>query len=305
MKPRSLIPLVIGLAVGFFAIKMGVDMVKRAKGSDGDQRSVLVSARQIEGASRIEESMIKPKNVAAGLIGADAFTDVKVLAGRVTSMSIPPGVPITKAMLAPPGAEPGLRARIPAGCRAVSVSVNEESAVAGFISPGAHVDVSAVNSKAGLSKLILSDVEVGAVGQSLNQIAADGKTVKITKSVTLFLKPEQVEILNAHAGAKGQIRLALRGHRDPDRADSFWSQLLGKAAENAAAMRTLSPENNLSPRSHIVEVVRGSETQRLVFVESSDHGHYRLVSDENPPVKHSGGKSPGDAGGQAHTEMSE
>ncbi len=301
MRPRSFIPLMIGLAVGFFAIKMGVDTIKRARGSEGDQKNVLVSARQIDAASRIEESMVKPKAVPAGLVPADAFTDPKVLVGRVTNLAIPPGIPITRAMLAPPGAQPGLRARIPAGCRAVSVSVNEESAVAGFLTPGARVDVSAVNPRCSVSKLILTDVEVGAVGQSLSQVGADGKTVKVTKSVTLFLKPDQVEILNAHAGAKGQIRLALRGNSGPaEEMGSVWSQLFGMAGRKPAREAAGSSRKN-----HVVDVVHGSEVQRLVFAESSRGGRYQLIQVQDASGRLTDGRARGDDGNRAGMEIGE
>jgi pilus assembly protein CpaB len=298
MKPRSLIPLIIGLVVGFFAIKMGVDMIKRAKGAEGDQRNVLVTMKQIESAARIDDSMIKPRSVAAGLLPPDVFTDPKTLVGRVTLMTIPPGVPITKAMLAPPGAEPGLRAKIPQGHRAVSVSVNEESAVAGFLTPGAHVDVSAVNQKLGTSKLILTDVEVGAVGQSLNQVGPDGKSVKVTKSVTIFLRPDQVEVLNANAGTKGTIRLALRGHGDRAREESIWSSMFksGSSAKAASGWGT---------KNHVVEVVRGSNVERLVFVESSRPGRYKLVETLESPSDRSRGKSRNDYGDRPVTEIGE
>jgi hypothetical protein len=38
MKPRTIIPLVVGLGVGFFAIKMVIDMVQKAKGEQGEGR---------------------------------------------------------------------------------------------------------------------------------------------------------------------------------------------------------------------------------------------------------------------------
>ncbi len=279
MKPRTLVPLVIGLVVGFFAIKMGVDMIKRAKGSSPDQGTVLVSKRQIETATQVEATMLESKTVAASLVPPDSFTDVEKLSGRVSAMMIPPGVPITKQMLAPPGSAPGLRAKIPAGYRAVSVSVNEESAVAGFIVPGSRVDVSAA-SRSGESKLILSNVEIGAVGQSLSQVGPDGKTVRITKSVTLFLQPEQVQILHAHSG-KGKINLALRGNSKDAPTDSLWSRLLDNARNKDVVLPTPKRKPKVvapQPKRHVVEVVRGSEIEQLVFVEAGA-GHYELASD--------------------------
>jgi len=273
MKAKTIIPLFIGLAVGFFAIKMGVDMVKKAKGSQDERRKVFVSAKSIEVASKITESMLSARDVPETLVPGDAFTDAKALVGRVTKMQIAAGVPITHAMLAPPGAQPGLGARIPAGYRAVSVSVDEQSSVAGFITPGSRVDVSAVSGHADTSsRLILSNIEVGAVGQSLDRTGPDGKAVQITKSVTLFLTPSQVQVLNASVGSrKGKVRLALRGYgNEPE--PSFLSQLLKNAmnsrlpqAQPEKAEPVATPRH---PKFHVVEVRRGEQAARLVFDEN-------------------------------------
>jgi len=283
MKPRTIIPLIIGLGVGFFAIKMGIDMVQKAKGDQGDQVSVLVSAQTIEVATGITESMLATKQVPRSLAPSDAFLDVEALTGRVTAMSVASGVPITKGMLAPPGAEPGLRAKIPAGHRAVSISVTEESAVAGFVMPGSRVDV--FTSGCEMSKLIVSDVEIGAVGQSMNEVGADGKTVRITKSVTLFLKPEEVELLPS---GRQNLRLALRGNaEDPvdNESDPFWSRIMAKALEQSkkqplqVAAAPVCPKRAAPPSRHVVEVVRGREVERLVFVESRSTGKYELAGE--------------------------
>lgn len=271
MKPKTIIPLVIGLGVGFFAIKMGLDMVQRAKGAQGGEATVCVSAKQIEVASRITDGMISVTRVPSALVPSGAFTDPKALVGRVTSMTLAPGVPVTKTMLAPPGAEPGLRAIIPAGHRAVSVSVTEESAVAGFITPGSRVDVSTVSDRDGTSKLILTDVEVGAVGQSLSEVGADGKTTRITKSVTLFLEPPEVQALNANtAGRNCRVRLALRGNEESAHdASAFWSDLAGKLLEKRSERPPpRRPVAKVVKPQHVVEVLHGTELERLVFDDS-------------------------------------
>jgi len=272
MKPKTLIPLVVGLAVGFLAIKMGLDMVNKAKGTQPGSRTIYIAARNIEVASLITEDMIKPKTIPDALVPADVVKDKEMLINRVSAMTITPGVPIARSMLAPPGAEPGLRAKIPPGYRAVSVKVNEETAVAGFISPGCRVDVSSVpRGGGGKSKQILEDVEVGAVGQSLSEVGPDGKTVRITKSVTLFLTPEQVLTLNAHSGS-GKVHLALRGNTAPHE-KPFWNSLLKNALAHAPRpvekpkpapkpRKKAEPE----PPRHVVEVYRGTDREEVVFV---------------------------------------
>lgn len=269
MKAKTIVPLVLGLGIGFFAVKMGVDLVKKAKGAQGTEKMVFVSAKTIEVATKITESMLTTTKIPAALIPSNVFTDQKTLIGRVTTMTIAPGVPIVSTMLAPPGAEPGLAAIIPVGCRAVAVSVNEESAVAGFILPGAHVDVSTVDEKTRSSKLILTDAEVGAVGQSLSEVGADGKTTRITKSVTLFLEPQEVQVLHAHSG-KGRIRLALRGAAgDPG---SSWSKILANTASipPAPPPPTVKTERKhvAQQAPHIVEVLHGPVLETLVFEAS-------------------------------------
>lgn len=102
MKTKTIIPLIIGLGVGFFAVKMGLDMVQRAKGAQGGEVEVLISGKQIEVASRISANMLSSKKVPQALVPTDAFTTSKELVGRVTAMTVAPGVPITQSMLAPP-----------------------------------------------------------------------------------------------------------------------------------------------------------------------------------------------------------
>ncbi|MCB9853384.1 MAG: Flp pilus assembly protein CpaB [Phycisphaerales bacterium] len=297
MKPKTLIPLVVGLGVGFFAIKMGIDMVKKAKGSQEETFKVVVSAKSIEAAQRITEVMLTTRESSKSLMPRDGFMDVSSLVGRVTKMPVAPGVPITKAMLAPPGSEPGLAATIPAGYRAASVKVTEESAVAGFIMPSSRVDVySAERDQDGKCRLILSDVEVGAVGQSMSQMGPDGKTAKVSKSVTLFLLPEQVQTLNAAmAQSRGNIRLAMRGHED-DPGESKLAGLFKKLMSAPTVSDEPTPAPTVAPVQvaraapkqtyHVVDVRRGDEHQKLVFEEN---GTVRTFDGDKPLPPQFGG----------------
>lgn len=278
MKAKTVVPLVIGLGVGFFAIKMAVDMASRAKGSSGDSRKVVVAGNTIPSATRITEQMLTLAEVPAKLVPHGAVTDAKSLVGRVTKLTVPGGVPIGQTMLAPPGSEPGLRSLIPEGYRAMSVKVNEASAVAGFLQPGTHVDVFAgeggrrgVSSK---SRLILSDVEVGAVGQSLNEVGSDGKTVKVSKSVTLFIKPEQVPVLHA-ASSREQIQLAMRGDGDQGSSESMWQKFFNRSEEDEDAETVKPRKVEKAPvqvavatkpiKRHRVELLQGQKLERVYF----------------------------------------
>ncbi len=270
MKPRTIIPLVIGLGVGFFAIKMAIDMVQRAKGDQSETRSVVVARSGIPAAIRITEAMLVTKEVPTALVPGGSFDDQKRLVGRVTKATVPAGIPVSQNMLAPPGASPGLQAMIPPGHRAVSVRVNEASAVAGWVKPGDHVDVYSSQrgrgNQAGRSGLILSDIKVGAVGQEMSEVGPDGKTARMTKSVTLFLRPEQVPVLDAAAGS-GRIRLALRGHSDANEGESFLSRFLDKMPKMNGGQNPQPVAVAAAPRPklHVVEVRNGSVSYRVAF----------------------------------------
>ena len=125
-----------------------------------------------------------------------------------------------QAELAPPGTPPGLVVRIPKGLRAIAVKVAEEQQAGGWLVPGAKVDVSAVFSvnRPGarrtetVSRIILQDVEIAAVGQSLGN-ESEESGAKVVKSVTLLVKPADVPKLHL-AQTKGRLTFALRGQTD-------------------------------------------------------------------------------------------
>jgi Flp pilus assembly protein CpaB len=160
--------------------------------------------------------------------------------------------------------------------------VNVESSVAGFIMPGSRVDVTAVPKDNGPAKIILTNVQVGAVGQSMSRVGEDGKSVRMEKSVTLFLRPEEVQVLHAYTGS-GRLRLALRGAaRDPEESP------LVKLIKNAMTERPPpAPKVKIKkvkpPETHVVNLVRGQDCQKLIF--DSAGNMRRLSGDAQMPAE--------------------
>jgi pilus assembly protein CpaB len=304
MKAKSFIPLAIGLGVGFMAIRMGRDMLQRASGSQGTTQVVVVSSAEIGAASSIADSMLTTQKAPGALVPHGAFVDRKALVGRVTAAMIPPGVMITESMLAPAGTQPGLSSRIPDGFRAVAVKVDEASSVGGFITPGSYVDVSAVmterlnNQDRTSSRIILQNVKVGAVGQSLNSTGPDGKSVQLSRSVTLLVRPEDVPRIQM-AASRGQVHLALRNGRDDTGerlaagAKSFFEGLKPRHKTPPPQKPKAAPP---APRQHIVEVYRGTVLERLVF---SENGEVHRASENGRP----GDVAPGESGKPGHDDL--
>jgi len=308
-KARSIVPLLVGLGVGFYAVKLGVDMVKKAQGAvDGNVVKIVVAAREAPVGIEYSAEMLQLVEVPRALVPAGTFTDPAEVVGRVASHSLRSGGYISEDVLAPPGSPPGLNVRIPKGYRAVAVKVDEFSSVAGFLNPGSRVDLIAVMTCRGaqkretISRTILEDIMVAAVGQEMADSKDPGATV--TRSVTLLVKPQDAALLHL-ADTKGKIRLALRQQEDSrsgqrgfastdDLLDpgvevgqggqeaNWWRGLAGglasraageavgnvvtKAAKGAPGLRVVAGSGH--PQPWMVTVISGSKARRLFFESS-------------------------------------
>lgn len=280
MKNRALIPLAVGLAVGLIAVKFSVDVVKKARAaSTEDSLSVVVAQQMIPMGVEVKPNMLSVTKTSRSLAPQGGFDDAKKLVGRVARTQIPKGVPVIEEMLAAPGTPAGLTSLVPAGYRAVAVKVDEFSSVGGFLKPGCRVDVAAVMSVrcAGasgqtISRVILQDVLVGAVGQSLTGEGDSGAS--ISRSVTLLVKPDQVPILHL-AATEGRIRLAMRHYED----DS-------NASTNVATEANLAPEQP-KPResllSGLTKLFQGAPAPTAAPKPAWAEKAASAAADETPP----------------------
>lgn len=220
MNPKALIPLVAGLAIGGFALKMGIDTLSKAKGAPAPKTQLWGAIEDIPRGTTIDETMLKAIAFPVDLVPEGAFQKKEDVVGRVPRIAAPAGLPLLESMLLPPGTKPGLWVK--PGYRAVAVKVDETAAVSNHILPGAHVDVVAYfrvrqgRKSEMIARTLLEDIEVAAVGQQLSvvQEEEDGsKRAKPARSISLFVKPEQVPILHL-AEQQGKLKLSLRGQED-------------------------------------------------------------------------------------------
>jgi pilus assembly protein CpaB len=144
------------------------------------------------------------------------FASVDQVTNRGVTTALAENEPLTEGKLAPVGAGGGLPPSIPKGMRAISVRVNEVIGVAGFIVPGASVDVVVTlrsGNESSMSRVVVSNVQVLTSGtRSDQQNAKDGPQIA-SSVVTLMVTPADAERI-ALAGAEGQIMLMLRNPLD-------------------------------------------------------------------------------------------
>jgi pilus assembly protein CpaB len=161
----------------------------------------------------------------AGTVPKGAILKPENAIGRGVVSDIYQGEPILDSRLAPVGSGGGLAATIPDGMRAIAVRVDDIVGVAGFVTPGMHVDVlvsgvppganNAPNSRQAMMgtevKTILQNIQVLSAGVNI-QKDAEGKPQSV-QVVNLLVTPEQAETLSLiTSGVK--IQLALRNPLD-------------------------------------------------------------------------------------------
>lgn len=144
------------------------------------------------------------------------------MTGAIARTPIMAGEPITTQKLIKAGQGGVLAAILPAGMRAVSTKIRQETAAGGLIMPNDRVDVILIQRVKGrngtedhVSDTLLNNVRVLAIGQQIE--TKDGKRVTEDNATTatLELTPRQSELL-ALGNTKGELSLSLRSISDLD-----------------------------------------------------------------------------------------
>jgi pilus assembly protein CpaB len=200
-----------------FGLIAAVSVSRFLSGVKGGQSRIVVAKLEIPLGQKITVEHLTSAMLPGEAIPEGAFASPDMVVGRVTATRIAAREPVTQARLAPEGAMAGLSGLIPEGYRAVTVKVDDEAGIAGFLYPGTIVDVLAVlaptgNSDQVISKIVLQNIKVMASGSELDQ-RENGREAESVKTVTLLVTPDQAEKLTL-SSTEGRLRLALRGTTD-------------------------------------------------------------------------------------------
>jgi pilus assembly protein CpaB len=226
---------------------------------------VVVASRALPLGARIGDGDVTRVEWPASTSLPGAYTRLEDVAGRGVITPIGEHDPITQAKLAPRDAGAGLSPTIPPGMRAISVRVNEVIGVAGFATPGAHVDVLATVRRQGgaIARVVVSNVPVLTSGTraDLEQRRDEKPSV-----VTLMVTPAQAERI-ALASAEGTITLMLRNPLDqtqPDTPGIELAALIGDGTARPAPASTTGIKP--APLQAVARVATPAPTAPLVPV---------------------------------------
>jgi len=222
------------------------------------------------------------------VIGADKLTTIEIVGplpkgallkpenaiGRGVISDIYRGEPILENRLAASGSGGGLAATIPRGMRACAVKVDDVVGVAGFVTPGMHVDVlisgtppgAQADTQGTVSRTILQNIAVLSAGTDI-QKDAEGKPKQV-QVVNLLVTPEQAESLSL-AGNQVRIQLVLRNPMDTEIAKvpgtAMGTLFASQNAAPASPRPVVKSPHKAVKRVFSVEVINGSKRTEQTF----------------------------------------
>lgn len=208
----------------------------------------------------------------AGTLPQGAILKPEDALGRGVLSDLYAGEPILDSRLAAKGSGGGLAATIPTGMRAAAVKVDEVVGVAGFVTPGMHVDVLASgnppgvpnNNQGTVTKTLLQNIEVLSAGTDI-QKDAEGKPQQV-QVVNLLVSPPQAELLSL-AGNETKIQLVLRNPLDTQLSKPPETSMAQLFADPNAPAPTRRVGGHRVARSdvYLVQVINGSKQSESKF----------------------------------------
>jgi pilus assembly protein CpaB len=238
--------------------------------------NIVVAMHDLHIGMQLDPTAVKLARWSRDAMPPGAFTDIAGVTGKYVKTPFVENEPIVSERLFSGVKTAGmLPLLIPAGMRAMSVPVDEVSDIAGFVLPGAHVDILvAISDKSTggepFSKIVLQNVEVIAVAQEIEEAKDEPKVVKV---ITVLLTPEEAERLTI-ASHDGTLRLALRNYEDKKvvmtNGSNVAAMLRGGAAAPVMEHQAVAPIVHIGrprPKAVSVEILRdGSKSESISFV---------------------------------------
>lgn len=304
--PKQRLILIIGIIlalIAVFFIKVYLDeqrslyreQAKKAlKNIQANQTAVLVAKEDIPRGAAIDPDILETKIVPNQYLQPQAVTSLDRIAGMVAIASISAGEQLSLTKLANPkqAGGGGLAESTPVGKRAITISVDNISSLAGMIKPSDYVDVIAMvpvpvqgpDGKQALQVAVMplfQNVLVLAIGQNTGtiiQAPSEGRYKKEEKKeasplITLALSPQEASLI-AFVQEQGKIRLVLRSPADsqieqvkPASWDTLFQYVMPK--ETREQPKEVEPPPPPEPKKEepkpidYVEIYRGTNKERV------------------------------------------
>ncbi len=268
-----LLALATGGLAGYLALEYLQQRATPLIAAEPRRNRLVVAARDLEVGSIVSASDVRVVDWPGDALPPGYASTPSEVLGRGVVTPIRVNEPLLGSKLADKEAGGGLSIVIPEGMRALSVRVDDVTAVAGFVGPGKRVDVLVTmggrGNESGFTRVVLQNISVLAAGQQVQQdLNGRPQTVSV---MTLLVTPEEAEVL-ALASVEGRIQLALRNTLDTSEITTPGArvaQLLSRGAPQPPARRPVpvrpprppAPE----PEPNVIEVYKGGSKTLITF----------------------------------------
>lgn len=224
LRPRQLLLLAGGMAIFMFSIVYfalsfisGKDVVETNEPKPVTTQ-VVVAKVNIPPRTRIQESMLQLKEMPVDMVPEGSISGFKDILDVQVKVSIFAGDILTIQKVFAEKNDEGFIATIPLDSRAVSISVNDITSVAGFAKPGDFVDLLLVEKSqySVTTSVLLQNVQLLSINKDMTgtSIASDSGVTTTTainnpSIATFALRPDEVLKL-VSASRLGEIYMSLR-----------------------------------------------------------------------------------------------
>jgi pilus assembly protein CpaB len=249
--------------------------------------NIVVASQDLGVGTVINDTQVKMVNWPKASLPQGSFTATAQVVGRVALDKMAAGEPVTAAKLVPAGGQPGiLTYKIPEGHRAMTVAVDQVSGVAGFITPGNKVDVvlsvTPPGGKQPLSKIVLQDVPVLAIGQIISQEKKDEKP-QVVPTVTMDVTPDDAEKL-AVASTQGRLQLVLRRAGDTEVVKTPGATVL-KVLASSGRPEHVAERHETGHGKRIVRRARPEKREKVAAPKKDEFINVTVIRGSQKPVE--------------------
>ena len=274
MQKRAVILLLLALVMGAIAVFL-VNTMLRQGGADQRAKAVslkpvVVAAVDLKTGVRLDKLSLRTVEMPVESLPEGYYSMPETILGEkapIVLKEIRKGEVGLPYKLSPQGTRGGLPPRIPEDKRAITISVNEITGVAGFVLPGNYVDVlfttrEGQTTKQPTTHTLLQNLLVLGV----DQLSTEGEEKpKVVNAVTLLIDPNEGKMLTL-AQEIGTLNLLLRNEFDASIVQDDLvtvRDILTEKAEPAAKTKVYK-----RVRRPVVEVIRGLEIQQQTVKEA-------------------------------------
>ncbi len=225
LPPLLMLLIILGLSFAATAVFMKqsgekdarIAQITTAHNSAANAKKVVnIAAKDIPEHTQFTTDCIEQKEVLESTVPIGAAIGASSIIGSWSAYPIQQGqVILSNALMTGKSESQGaVESEIRKGYRAVTIAIDSNSGVAGFVFPGSHVDIFCITGTDGVTKAIpiLSDVEVIAAGTNFQKPSGESQAMK-SDSITVQVTSDDAAKL-VTAIATGKPYLTLRNNRD-------------------------------------------------------------------------------------------